>query len=126
MIENKDEWREKAAFWLALTRANGSPRLFDLPQEWRTHERRRRGRRMAVVLWRRLRRKKTVPKGKVVVHGFPDGGTNVWVQSLTDDIEPCDCGSRLFSPMHYREKEGIKREIDAVLSAPPIRRMIAK
>ena len=55
-------------------------------------------------------RKKTVPKGKVVVHGFPSGDTNVWVQSLTDDIEPCECGSKLLGPMHYREKEGIKRE----------------
>ena len=90
----------------------------DLTRNWRTHERRRRGRRIAVALWRRLPRRKTVPKGKVVVHGFPDGGTNVWVQLPTDDIEPCDCGSRLFGPTHYREKEGIKREIAAVLSAP--------
>ena len=71
-----------------------------------------------MALWRRLPRRKTVPKGKVVVHGFPDGGTNVWVQLLTDDIELCDCNSKLFGPMHYREKEGIKREIAAVLSAP--------
>jgi hypothetical protein len=72
-----------------------------------------------VAIWRRLP-SKTVPKGKVVVHGFLDGGTNVWVQSPTDDIEPCDCGSRLFGPTHYRAKEGVKRDIAAVFSAPPI------
>jgi hypothetical protein len=70
-----------------------------------------------VWIWRRLP-PNTVPKGKVVVHGFPDGGTNVWLQLPTDDIEPCDCGSRLLGPTHYRAKEGIKPEIDAVLSAP--------
>lgn len=78
-----------------------------------------------MAIWCRLP-PKTVPKGKVVVHGFPDGGTNVWVQLATDDIEPCDCGSRLFGLTHYRAKEGIKREIDAVLSAPPIRRITAE
>ena len=60
---------------------------------------------------------KKVPDGKVVAHPFPDAfSRRVWVQFPTDDIELCACGSPLVGPVHYREKQGVKREIDALLS----------
>ena len=62
---------------------------------------------------------KTVPEGKVVVHGFPTGGNKAWAQFPTDDIEPCECGSPLFGPAHYREKEGVNHPwIDALFNGP--------
>jgi hypothetical protein len=71
-----------------------------------------------VAIWPRSP-PKTVPEGRVVVHGFDCGdGNKAWMQFPTDDIEPCECGLWLFGPAPYREKEGIKREIDALFSAP--------
>jgi hypothetical protein len=64
---------------------------------------------------------KTIPEGKVVVHVFPRSMNKAWAQFPTDDIEPCDCGSSLFGPTHYREKEGIKRESDALFNDSPDR-----
>jgi hypothetical protein len=54
-----------------------------------------------------------VADGTVLAHSF--NGYEGWMQPLTDDIEPCSCGA-FFSPVHYREKEGIKRETDALFS----------
>ena len=60
---------------------------------------------------------KTMPEGKVAVHIPP--GDRSWVQILTDDIEPCDCGWSMLPPAHYREKKGIKRpSIDALFNDP--------
>jgi hypothetical protein len=55
-----------------------------------------------------------VADGMALVHNFEcsDG----WLQSLpADNIEPCSCGA-FSSPVHYREKGSIKREIDALLN----------
>jgi hypothetical protein len=130
------EWPEKAAFWpplattpdsalLRLTPKGGPPMTRRTTKMTTTKKITVSAIKAALGAERRMVGKqtltsfppKTVPKGKVVVHIFPHAANKAWVQFPTDDIEPCDCGSPLFGPVHYREKEFAKGLLDDLLNA---------